>query len=83
MALGVEARRKEEVTRGRWKTESKVDNPLLGLGRSSAAPSAHIVSTGARVLRDVRDILGDAGRQRVGLAAQYNDARVRPEREGT
>ena len=81
MALGVEARRKEEVTRGRWKTESKVDNPLLGLGRASTAPSAHVVSTGARILRDVRDVLGDASRHRVGFAAQYNDARVRPEGE--
>ena len=83
MALGMEARRKEEETRGRWKTEPKVNDPLLGLGRASAAPRAHIVFTGARVLRDVRDVLGDAGRQRVGLAAQYNDARVRPEREVT
>ena len=83
MSLGVRARRKEEETSGRWKTEPEVNDPLLGLGRASAAPRAHIVSAGARVLRDVRDILGDAGGQRAGLAAQDNDARVRPEREVT
>ena len=81
MALGVRARRKEEEASGSGKTKPKVDDPLLGLSRASAAPRAHFLFAGAHVLRDVRDILGDTGGLKAGLAAKNNNARVRPEGE--